>query len=101
MLLFTKYSCSNDLKQSEGFKLEVTKIEYLENKLYVEYRILNTNNYLKQAPKIKITLLNENHQIIDSVWLKTLVSLKSHNYLYIGSQFLNVPKNINSFEVAI
>ena len=72
----------------------------LEDKMLIKYRISNISNTKQTLPALKITLLNEQQNIVFSSSLDTqTVTLEPHNYIYLTCQFSSIEKQINSFMI--
>jgi predicted Zn finger-like uncharacterized protein len=84
----------------QGLHLEIIKLEYLDDQLLLEYRILQQGDFSNPAPNIKISLLGDKRQVVAATSFKA-IALSPYRYLYIKTKFESLAAQINILEIVL
>jgi len=106
ILNFFLLLCIHNLKNANkelinGLQIEIVDLEkkHDNESLIVKYKISNLNNFAKQIPPIKLLFLDDKENIVYFYVQKETVVLEPHKYIYINSEFTDLSKKVENFDI--
>lgn len=94
-----RYKTWQNTLYQKGLQLEIVRLEYLDDQLLLEYRILNKGDLSSPPPNIQIALLGERRKVIAATSFKA-IALSPYRYLYMQTTFQSLAAKINVLEIS-